>query len=72
MLSGSWRIADLMICVISLDQVLHDGTGLEEMNGFAICEGIRQCRYATIRIDLEKPWLLLLLLGEVNLFCLVR
>lgn len=39
-LPGSFRIANLVLGIISLDKILHDASTFEDSNRFAICEGI--------------------------------
>ena len=60
-----------MLGVILLDQVLHDGAGFEKADGFAVGEGVCQCRNPSVGIDFEEPWLFLRVLGDVNLVYLV-
>ena len=47
-----------MVWVVAVDKVLHDGAALEQVDGLAVCERIRQGRNASVGVDLEKPWLL--------------
>lgn len=51
-----------MLGVILLDQVLHDGAGLEKADGLTIGEGVRQRWDPSIRIDFKEPWLFLSIL----------
>lgn len=63
--------ANLVLRVVSLNKVLHDASRLEKINGFAIREGISQCRDASVRVDCPEPWLLLGVFADVDLLCLV-
>lgn len=31
---------DLVLCVVALDEILHDATALEEVDGLAVSEGV--------------------------------
>lgn len=57
---------DLVLCIVALDEVLHDATALEEVDRFAISEGICQSWNPAIRVDGSKPGLLLGVLADVD------
>jgi len=71
-LARSLRIADLVVRIILLDEVLHDGARLEEIDSLAISEGIRQGWNATIGIYGKEPGFFLGVLGDFDLLDLVR
>ena len=48
-----------MLGVIAVDEVLQDGTALENTDGLAVGEGVGQGGDAAVGVDLEKPRLLL-------------
>lgn len=58
--------------IIALNQVLHDASRLEQVNGLAISELVGQRRDTTIWVDGEEPVFLLCVLADVNLLNLVR
>ena len=60
--SASW-VANLVLGIIFLNQVLHDRSRLEKVNSFTTIKGIGQSRDTSIGVDLKEPGLLLLLLG---------
>lgn len=60
-----------MLGIVSLDEIGHDATGFEEVDLLPIGEGVGQCWDATIWVDGEEFWLLLLILAELDLVCLV-
>ena len=60
-----------MLGIVSLDDISHDTTRLEEVNLLSIGKGIGECWNTAIRVDGEEVWLLLLVLAKVDLVCLV-
>jgi hypothetical protein len=44
--------ADLVICVVPIDKVLHDASRFEQVDSLAVGEGIGECGDSSIRIDL--------------------
>ena len=71
-LARALREADLVVFVVLSDQILHDGTALEQPDRFAICESVRKGRNAAIRVDLEEPRFLLGVFRDINLLNFVR
>lgn len=65
-------VADDVILVVLLDEVLHDRAGLEEPNGLTICESVCQSRDSTIGVDFEKSRLFLHVLSDIDMVRLVR
>lgn len=51
-------IRDLVISIIAVDEVLHDGAALEQADRAAISEGIRQGRDTPVGVDIQEPLLL--------------
>jgi len=45
---------------------LLDGAGFEKVDRLAISEGVAEGGDASIRVDLQEPWLLLCVLRDVN------
>jgi hypothetical protein len=70
-LPGTPGEADLVLGVITVNQVLHYAPGLEEVDGLAIREGIGKCWDAAIGVDGAEPWLFLGVLADVDLVGLV-
>ena len=68
---ASW-VGDLVVLVILIDQVLLDASRLKQIDGLTICESVRQSWNPSIGIDFQEPWLLLGVLGDINLGYLVR
>lgn len=52
------RIRALVLGVVTVNKVLHDGTTLEQVDRLAVREGVRQGRNTSIGVDLEEPGLL--------------
>ena len=50
------RIADEMLGVVLLDEILHDTARFEEPDGLPVREGVRQGGYPAIRVDGEEPF----------------
>ena len=44
-----------MVLVIAIDEVLEDGTALEDAEGLAVGELVSQGGNATVGVDLEEP-----------------
>ena len=66
-LAGTLGVGDLVLRVVLLDEVLQDGTGLEEADLLAVGEGVSHGWDAAVRVDLEEPGLLLGVFGSVDL-----
>lgn len=64
-------VADEVIFVVSLDEILHDRAGLEEANRLTIREGICQGGDPAIGIDFEKPRLFLNVLSDIHMVRLI-
>ena len=60
-----------MLRVVPLHKILHDGTRLEQVDRFAVRKRVRQSGNTAVGVDGEKPWLLLGILRDVDLFNLV-
>ena len=56
--SRAMRIRDLVVLVVPVDQVLHDGAALKEADAASIVEVVRQGGNPPIGIDFGKPGLL--------------
>lgn len=69
--AGPFGVGDLVLGVVLLNEVLQDGTGLEEADLLAIRESVGHCWDAAIRVDFEEPGLLLGVLGKVDFMRLV-
>ena len=65
-------IRQLVVCIVSVDQILHNAPTLEDSNLLAVGKSVGQCWDAAIWIDLEEPRLLLSVLGYLNLGGVVR
>lgn len=51
-------IRDLVLRVIAINKILHDGPTLEQADGSPVREGVRQSRDTPIGVDLQEPRLL--------------
>ena len=51
-------VRQLVVRVVAVNEILHDGTALEQVDRLAISEGVRYGRNASIGVDLEEPGLL--------------
>lgn len=71
MLPRAVGVRDLVVLVISVHKVLHDGGTLKKPNGLAIFKGVRQGGDAAIGVDLQEPRLLLRVLAKFNV-CSLR
>lgn len=60
-----------MLGVVSLDEIGHDASRLKEPDLLSIGKGVGECWNASVWVDGEKLWLLLLVLAEIDLVCLV-
>lgn len=49
---------DPVVFVISVNEVLHDRSALEQLDDLAIFKPVRQSRDSSIGIDLKEPWFL--------------
>lgn len=65
-LTRALGVADEMIFVVLLDEILHDRARLEEPNRLPIFERVCQSRDSTIRVNFEKPRLFLDVLSEID------
>lgn len=65
-------IANLVLGIIPLDQVLHDASRLEEVDRLSVGEFISQGRNASIGVNLEEPRLLLCVFAYVDFVGIVR
>lgn len=63
---------DLVLRVVAFNQILHNTSRFEEVDGLAIGEGISQGRNATIGIDGAEPWLFLGVFADVDFVDFVR
>jgi hypothetical protein len=70
-LFGPVWVGNLVLLVVGSDEVLEDGSGLENVQllaisggGVAVCDG----GDTSIRVNLKEPWLLLLVVLEGNDF----
>lgn len=70
-LAGALGIRDLVLGIVALNEVLHDASRLEQVDGLTISELVGQCRNTTIRVDGQEPILLLRVLADVDLLDLV-
>ena len=66
------RMCDESSRIIALNQVLHNASRLEQVDGLAISELVGQRRDTAIRIDGEEPVFLLCVLADLDLLNLVR
>ena len=53
-LASSFGKADLVVRIISINEVLHDTARLEEIDGLAVGKVISQCWDAAIGVDLQE------------------
>lgn len=60
-------IGDLVLGVISISQVLHDRTTLEDSNGLAIGESVCDGRDTAVGVDLQEPGLFLGVLADLDI-----
>lgn len=51
-------VGDLVVLVVAVHEVLHDGGAFEQPDGLAVLEDICEGRDAAVGVDLEEPWLL--------------
>lgn len=58
-LPRSLGVADEVVFVVLLDEILHDPARLEEPNRHTTSEGVCQSRYPTVGVDFERKRLLL-------------
>lgn len=70
-LASSLGITDLVLSIVAFDEVLHDRSRLEEIDGFSIGESVSERWNASIGIDGREPWLLLCVLGDIDLLNLI-
>lgn len=70
-LATSFGVRDFVLGVVSLHEVLHDASRLEQVDGLTIGEFIGQGRDAAIRVDGKEPVLLLCVLADIDLLNLV-
>lgn len=55
-----------MVLVVSVREVLEDGTALKNANLLAVWQLVRQSGQAAVGVDLEEPGLLLLILHHLD------
>ena len=70
-LASPLGVRDLVLGVVTLNEILHDASRLEQVDGLAIGELVGQGRNAAIGVDGEEPVLLLRVLGNIDLLNLV-
>jgi hypothetical protein len=58
--------ADFVLCVVALNEVLHDATALEEIDSLAISEGVGQSWDSSIGVDGSEPGLFLGVFADVD------
>jgi hypothetical protein len=51
-------VRHLVLRVVAVDQVLHDGAALKQADGRPVGEGVGQRGDAAVGVDLEEPGLL--------------
>lgn len=61
-----------MVDIVPVDQVLHDSTGLEELDGCTIGHGIGQGRYASVGVDFHEPFTFVVHVGKTDMLDIVR
>lgn len=57
MLLGVRGKRELVVSIVSLDEVLHDSAAFKYGDAFTVGCRIRDCGDAAIGIDFQKPWL---------------
>ncbi len=70
-LLGPVRIRDLVVDIVPVDQVLHDGTGLEELDAGPVRHDIGQGRYASVGVDLHEPFTFVVHVGKTDMLDIV-
>jgi hypothetical protein len=65
------RKANLVFGIIAFHQVLHDASRLEEIDWFAVGEGVSQCWNAPIGVDSAEPRFFLGIFADLDLLGLV-
>ena len=55
-----------MVCVVLLDEILHDGARLEQVDLFSIAKRIRDGWDTAIRIDASEPVFFLRVLRDID------
>lgn len=65
-LLAALRVRDLLILVVAFDQVLHDGSRLEQGDGRAVLELVGQSGNAAVGVDFKEPGLFLDVFGDVD------
>ena len=55
-----------MVLVVTVDEVLEDGSGLEDANGLAIGPCVSEGGNAAVGVDFEEPWLLLGVVSQLD------
>lgn len=66
-LTATFGIRDLVLRIVALNQVLHDASRLEQVDGLSVSELVSQCRDAAIGIDRKEPVFLLRVLADIDL-----
>lgn len=71
-LPRSLFVAQLVLGIISVDQILHDTPTFKNTNHFPVRESVGKSRDAAIGIDIQEPLFLLRVLGDVDFGMFVR
>ena len=66
MLPRAVRVGNLPLRVVAVDEVLHDGAALKEIDLLAVGELVGDGGDAAIRVDLAEPGLLLGVFANFN------
>ena len=70
-LASPLGVRDFVLCVVTLNEILHDAARLEQVDGLAIGELVGQSRNAAVGVDGKEPVLLLSVLADIDLLNLV-
>ena len=65
-LPRAFWVADLVLGVVPLDEVLHDTSALKEIDRLSVRKSIRQCGDPPVGVDFQEPWLFLCVFGELD------
>lgn len=64
---GVLRIGDLVILVVTVNKILHDGSAFKDTDLIPIVACIRDCRDSAIRVDVvQVPRLFLLIVHQLH------
>lgn len=66
-LAATLGVRDLVISIVTLDQVLHNASGFEQVDRLAIRKLVGEGWNTAIGVDSEEPILLLCILADVDL-----